>query len=52
MLKFLFDKVAGLQPYNFIKKSLHHRYFPVRFVKFLRASFFYRTLPVAVEIIG
>ena len=29
MLKSLFNKVAGLQACNFIKKSLQHRCFPV-----------------------
>ena len=30
------DKVAGLKAFNFIKKKLQRRCFPVRFVKFLR----------------
>ena len=38
MLEFLFNKVAGFQVYNFIKKSLQHRCFPVRFAKFLRTT--------------
>ena len=31
-----FNKVAGLKAYNFIKSSLQHRCFPVKFCKFLR----------------
>ena len=30
MLKFLFDKVAGLQTRNFLKKRLQHRCFPMK----------------------
>ena len=36
MLEFLFIKFVGLQAYNFIKKRLQHRCFPVKFDKFLR----------------
>ena len=41
----LFDKVAGLEAYNLIKRRLLHRCFPVNIAKFLRAVFlfFYRT---------
>ena len=46
MLESLFNKVAGLQAYNFIKKILQHRCFPMNFTKFLRTPFFYGTLPV------
>ena len=35
-LESLFNKVAGLQACNFIKKRLEHRCFPVNFAKFLR----------------
>ena len=35
----LFDKVAGLEAYNFIKKRLQHRCFPANVAKFLRAVF-------------
>ena len=31
------NKVAGLQDWNFIKKRLQHKCFPVKFAKFLRA---------------
>ena len=41
-LESLFDNVAGLQAYNFIKRS-QHKCFPVNTTKFLRAPF-YRTL--------
>ena len=37
MLASLFNKVAGLQVWIFIKKRLQHRYFPVNIAKFLRA---------------
>ena len=35
-----FDKVAGLRPATLLKKRLWHRYFPVKFVKFLKTPFF------------
>ena len=38
--EFLFNKVADLRACNFIKKRLQHRYFPVKFAKFLRTPFF------------
>ena len=38
MLKFLSNKIAGLQACNFIKKRLQHRCFSVKFSKSLRAS--------------
>ena len=31
MLHYLFKKVAGLKTWNFIKKRLQHRCFPVKF---------------------
>ena len=34
-----FNKVADLRPATLLKKRLWHRYFPVNFVKFLRATF-------------
>ena len=40
MLKSVFDKVAGLNAWNKIKKKLQHRCFPVKFVKISRAPFF------------
>ena len=39
-LESLFNKVAGLQRYNFIKKKLQHRIFPVNIAKFLRTVLF------------
>ena len=36
----LFNKVAGLEACDFIKKRLPHKYFPVKFAKFLRTPFF------------
>ena len=36
MLDSLFNKVAGLQACNFIKRTLQHRYFLVNIAKFLR----------------
>ena len=40
MLESLFNEVAGLKAWNFIKKRLQHLYFPVKFAKFLRTLFF------------
>ena len=45
-----FDKVTGPQGCNFIKKRLQHRCFPVKFAKYLRTPFFYRTPPVAASV--
>ena len=39
MLDFLFNKVAGFQACNFIKKRLQQRCFSVKFSKSLRVSF-------------
>ena len=39
VLDSLFDKVAGLQTSNFIKKWLRHRCFPVNVANFLRTVF-------------
>ena len=36
MLESLFDKVAVLQPSNFIKERLQHRCFPLNITKFLK----------------
>ena len=38
-----FNKVAGLEAYNFIKKRHWHRCFPVNFAKFLRTPFLQNT---------
>ena len=40
----LFTKAAGLKACNFIKKSLKHRYFLVKFKKFLGAPFLTKNL--------
>ena len=40
MLESVFNKVAGLQAYNFVKKRLQHRCYLVKFAKFLRTLFF------------
>ena len=39
VLEPLFNKVAGLKAYNFIKKKLQHRCFPVNITKFVRTTF-------------
>ena len=36
----LFNTVAGLDAFNFIKKRLHYRFFPVKSTKFLETPFF------------
>ena len=36
VLKHLFNKVAGLQACNLMKKRLQHRYFPINIAKLLR----------------
>ena len=38
LLESLFNKVAGFQACNFIKKRLQHWCFPVKFAKFLRTA--------------
>ena len=45
----LFNKAAGLSPANLLKKRLRYRCFPVKFAKFLRPPFFYRTSLVAAS---
>ena len=39
MLESLFNKVAGLKVYKFIKKKLQRNYFPVNIAKFFRTGF-------------
>ena len=39
MLESLLNKVAGLKAWNFIKKRLQHRYFPMKLAKFWRTLF-------------
>ena len=43
MLESLYNKVAGLQSYEFIKKRLQRKYFPVNLVKFLKPPFLQNT---------
>ena len=50
VLESLSNKNAGKKAYNFIKKRLHHRCFPVKFPKFLRTPFFYKTHPTAASV--
>ena len=40
MLESLFNKFADLKAYNFIKKRLRHRFFPVNIAKLLRTAGF------------
>ena len=40
VLDFLFDKVASLKAYNFIKNRIQHRCFPIKFANFLRTPYF------------
>ena len=44
VLKSLFNRVAGLQGCNFIKKGLQHRYFPMEITKFLTTEVYERLL--------
>ena len=39
VLKSLFNEAAGLKAFNFIKKRLQHRCFPVNIAKFLKTAF-------------
>ena len=39
----LFGTVADMRTYSFIKKGIHHRCFPVKFMNFYRASFHQNT---------
>ena len=40
VLESLFDKAAGLKAFNFIKKRVQHRRFPVNIAKSLKTAFF------------
>ena len=42
-VRLFFNKVAGPQSYNFVKKRLHHRFFPQNFLNYLRAPILQRT---------
>ena len=48
VLESLFDKIVGLQIWNFIRKRIRNKCFPVNITKFLR-TVFYRTPPVMVS---
>ena len=43
----LFNKVAGLQAYNFINKRLQHRCFTVNIAKFIKNTYFEEHLRTA-----
>ena len=45
MSESLFNKVAGSQVCNFVKKILQYRCFPVKFAKFLITLFFFQKTP-------
>ena len=47
MLESLFNKVADPKFYNFIKKRLQHRCFPVNIAKFLKTPYFEEHLRTA-----
>ena len=47
VLESLFNKVAGLNTCNFIKKRLRHRYFPVNIAKSLRTASYRASLVAA-----
>ena len=40
MIGSLFNTVAGLDAFYFIKKRLHYRFFPVKSTRFLETPFF------------
>ena len=48
MLKSLFNKVSGLQPFNFIKKRFQHRSFPLKF-RIFKNTYFEERLRTAVS---
>ena len=43
LLKLLFNNMAGLEAWNFIKKRLWHRYFPVNFSQFFKKPYLQNT---------
>ena len=49
VLESLFKKTCKLKACNFVEKRLQHSCFPVRFTKFLKASFFNGTPPVTAS---
>ena len=52
VLESLFNKVAGLQACNFIKKRLQHRYFPVKIAKFFKKTFFEEYLRKTASVVS
>ena len=51
MLELLFNKVAGPQACNFIKKRLEHMCFQLKLAKLFMNSFSYTTSPVAAFVV-
>ena len=51
-VRVFFNKVAGLQNCNFIKKIHQHRHFPLKFSRFLRTPFFTEHLQCLVMTIS
>ena len=49
MLESLLNKVASFKVYNFIKKILQHRHFPVKVGKFFKNTFFEEHLLTAAS---
>ena len=49
MLGSLFNKVAGLEVYNFIKKEILAQVFSCEYCKIFQERLFYRTIPVAAS---
>ena len=40
VLESLFNNITGMKAWNFLKKRLQHKRFPVNITKFLRTAFF------------
>ena len=51
MLESFFNNTEDLTAYNFIKKRVQRRCFPVIIVKFSETTFFYRTPPVSAFVL-
>ena len=49
MLETLFDKVAYLEAWSFIKKSYQHWRFPVNFAKVLKISDFHKMFVTVIK---
>ena len=48
-LKWVFLKVSLISQKTHVLERLQHRFFPLKFTKFLRTRFFYGTPPVAAS---